>query len=228
MKLYSRQSAERIIERHTDWIHMLSQRYPIPEACVKAILFNELTEIDFLDILADLAVKGYWLRYSLRKKLGCRDATPILRRGVFGKRDSSTGYAQIFGYVGINAINFAQDRGLWDAAAHEIPPVLRLNPDEPDHLRLVWMRLNKDMRFNLELAALNLLAAAEEMRRNEGMTVKDLQGIFGFSTSQAIYKWQRGTAMPTLDNIVVLAAVFGVKVDDILVYQTAFSIRISA
>ena len=90
------------------------------------------------------------------------------------------------------------------------------------------MRLNKDMRFNLELAALNLLAAAEEMRRNEGMTVKDLQGIFGLSTSQAIYKWQRGTAMPTLDNIVVLAAVFGVKVDDILVYQTAFSIRISA
>ena len=48
------------------------------------------------------------------------------------------------------------------------------------------------------------------MRQNAGLTVKDLQDIFGFSTPQAIYKWQRGTAMPTVDNLVVLAAVFGV------------------
>jgi transcriptional regulator with XRE-family HTH domain len=47
------------------------------------------------------------------------------------------------------------------------------------------------------------------MRRRMGMTVQDLKNIFGFSTPQAIYKWQRGTAMPTLDNLVVLATVFG-------------------
>ena len=56
------------------------------------------------------------------------------------------------------------------------------------------------------------------MRRKAGLTVKDLQSIFGFSTPQAIYKWQRGTAMPTVDNLVVLAAVFGVTIDEILVY----------
>ncbi|MCD7737967.1 MAG: helix-turn-helix domain-containing protein [Lachnospiraceae bacterium] len=50
-----------------------------------------------------------------------------------------------------------------------------------------------------------------------GLSVKDLQDIFGFSTPQALYKWQHGTALPTIDNMVVLAAVFGVKVDDILV-----------
>ena len=56
------------------------------------------------------------------------------------------------------------------------------------------------------------------LRKMAGLTVKDLQDIFGFSTPQAIYKWQRGTAMPTVDNLVVLSAVFGVTIDDILVY----------
>ncbi len=55
------------------------------------------------------------------------------------------------------------------------------------------------------------------MRRQTGMSVQDLQQIFGFSTPQAIYKWQRGAAMPTLDNLVVLAAVFGTTLDAIIV-----------
>jgi len=66
------------------------------------------------------------------------------------------------------------------------------------------------------------------LRKNAGMTVKELQDVFGFSTPQAIYKWQRGLALPTLDNIVVLAAVFGVAIDDILVYQDCFPVRITA
>lgn len=55
------------------------------------------------------------------------------------------------------------------------------------------------------------------LRIQAGLSVKDLQKIFGFSTPQALYKWQHGTALPTIDNMVILAAVFGVKVDDILV-----------
>lgn len=55
------------------------------------------------------------------------------------------------------------------------------------------------------------------LRQQAGLSVKDLQDIFGFATPQAIYKWQHGTAMPTIDNLVVLAAVFQVHVDDILV-----------
>ena len=66
------------------------------------------------------------------------------------------------------------------------------------------------------------------MRVNAGLTVKDLQDIFGFSTPQAIYKWQRGTALPTVDNLVVLAAVFGVKIDDILIFQNCRVTQISA
>ena len=66
------------------------------------------------------------------------------------------------------------------------------------------------------------------LRKNAGMTVRDLQEIFGFSTPQAIYKWQRGEAMPTLDNMIVLAAVFNVTVDEILVLQERFRIKVIA
>ena len=66
------------------------------------------------------------------------------------------------------------------------------------------------------------------LRKRAGLTVKDLQDIFGFATPQAIYKWQRGTAMPTLDNIAVLAAVFGVTIDDILVFENCVQHRVSA
>ena len=55
------------------------------------------------------------------------------------------------------------------------------------------------------------------LRIKAGLSVRDLQDIFGFATPQAIYKWQHGTALPTMDNMVVLAAVFQVKIDDILV-----------
>ena len=66
------------------------------------------------------------------------------------------------------------------------------------------------------------------LREAAGFTVKDIQDIFGFATPQAIYKWQHGTAMPTIDNLVVLAAVFGVTVDQILVVDTQVRARISA
>ena len=66
------------------------------------------------------------------------------------------------------------------------------------------------------------------MRNAAGLTVKDVQDVFGFSTPQAIYKWQRGAALPTVDNLVVLAAIFGVKIDDILIFQDCGVIHISA
>ena len=53
-----------------------------------------------------------------------------------------------------------------------------------------------------------------------GMSVKDIQMVFGFATPQAVYKWIHGTAMPTIDNLVVLAALFGVTMDDIIVVDT--------
>ncbi|MDE6529929.1 MAG: helix-turn-helix domain-containing protein [Lachnospiraceae bacterium] len=54
------------------------------------------------------------------------------------------------------------------------------------------------------------------LREAAGLTVRDLQDIFGFATPQAIYKWQHGTAMPSIDNLVVLASVLKVSMDEII------------
>ena len=55
------------------------------------------------------------------------------------------------------------------------------------------------------------------LRENAGLSVRDLQNILGFETPQAIYRWQRGLAMPAIDNLVALAVIFGVRLDDIVV-----------
>ena len=59
------------------------------------------------------------------------------------------------------------------------------------------------------------------LRIEAGMSVKDLQDILGFANPQAIYKWQNGLCLPTLDNLVILAAALGVSLDEIVVYWAA-------
>ena len=49
------------------------------------------------------------------------------------------------------------------------------------------------------------------------MHVADIQEACGFNTPQAIFKWFRGDAMPTIDNMVIIADIFGVTVNDIIV-----------
>ncbi len=56
-----------------------------------------------------------------------------------------------------------------------------------------------------------------KLRIAAGLSVHDLQMVFGFNSPQAIYKWQNGMALPTVDNLIVLAAVFRVRLDDILI-----------
>lgn len=55
------------------------------------------------------------------------------------------------------------------------------------------------------------------LRLAAGMTVKDMQEVFGFTTPQAIYKWIHGSSMPTIDNLVVLASIFNVTMDSIVI-----------
>ncbi len=68
---------------------------------------------------------------------------------------------------------------------------------------------------NLTMTGANIRA----IRKQRGLSVKDLQDIFGFATPQAIYKWQQGVTLPTVDNLVVLASVFGVPMEKILVIE---------
>ena len=69
--------------------------------------------------------------------------------------------------------------------------------------------------IDLVLTGINIT----NLRKSAGLSVHDLQMVFGFNSPQAIYKWQNGTALPTVDNLIVLAALLDVRIDDILVVK---------
>ena len=72
----------------------------------------------------------------------------------------------------------------------------------------------------LNIPTVDLIKTGEniaKLRKAAGLSVKDLQEVFGFGTPQAIYKWQQGAALPTVDNLVVLSVIFGKTIDEILV-----------
>lgn len=141
IRLFSDKKARELIEREGDWIATVSERYGVPCAVIQAMLFQEMTMSDALDPFADFVA---WL-------------------GVFPKKDSSTGFAQIFGYVGLNAVNFAIDRGLATYESLDFDVDHRLDPDNRKDVRMMWKKLHHDPKANIEIATLNLLAAADEV-----------------------------------------------------------------
>ena len=71
-----------------------------------------------------------------------------------------------------------------------------------------------------EYPVIDTVATGDNIRRlreKSGLTVKDLQSYFGFEEPRAIYKWQKGESLPTVDNLYALGKLFGVPMDQILV-----------
>lgn len=60
-------------------------------------------------------------------------------------------------------------------------------------------------------------ANIRRLRQTKGLSVRDLQQFFGFEEPQAIYKWQRGQSLPTVDNLYALSTLLDVPMNDILV-----------
>ena len=54
-----------------------------------------------------------------------------------------------------------------------------------------------------------------DMCRAHGMTMTQMAGRIGV-TPVAVSKWKTGRNMPTIDNFIAMAGIFGVKVDDII------------
>ena len=59
----------------------------------------------------------------------------------------------------------------------------------------------------------------KNLKNNAGLTTKDIADALGFNTSVAIYKWMRGDSLPTLDNLIILADLLGVTINDIIVIK---------
>ena len=58
----------------------------------------------------------------------------------------------------------------------------------------------------------------DRLRLERGLTVRELMEMLGM-TVQAYYKWLSGVCLPKIDVLVMLADIFGVKVDDIIVAE---------
>jgi len=59
----------------------------------------------------------------------------------------------------------------------------------------------------------------KKLRRRNDFSVADLQSYFGFEYPNAIYKWQKGESLPTVDNLLALSVLFQVSMNEILVYE---------
>ena len=67
---------------------------------------------------------------------------------------------------------------------------------------------------------IDLVATGENitrLRKARGLTVRDMQNWFGFEEPQAIYKWQKGKSLPTVDNLYALGTLLDVPMEEILV-----------
>lgn len=55
------------------------------------------------------------------------------------------------------------------------------------------------------------------LREKQGLSVRELQAMLGFEQPQAVYRWQRGECLPTVDHLLILSRNFGLPMQDILV-----------
>lgn len=67
--------------------------------------------------------------------------------------------------------------------------------------------------IDIESTGANIL----RLRKLNGLSVKDLQEYFGFEEPQAIYKWQWGKCLPSVDNLFALSKLFNISIEEILV-----------
>lgn len=58
----------------------------------------------------------------------------------------------------------------------------------------------------------------KELRKARQLTVEQLSEYF-HTSPQAIYKWQSGKTLPTLDNMMVLGRIFQAKIEDIVILE---------
>lgn len=75
---------------------------------------------------------------------------------------------------------------------------------------------------NISDFSINMKATGEnivQLMDKAGITVRMLQRFFNFENPNAIYKWRHGASLPTVDNLVALAFILHVRMDDIIALE---------
>jgi len=82
---------------------------------------------------------------------------------------------------------------------------------------------------NVQYPTINMKATGRrilEIRKARGLTVLELSEFMGFTEPQAVYKWQRGESLPTVDNLFALSKILRTSMEDILVGNDEMSSRL--
>lgn len=82
--------------------------------------------------------------------------------------------------------------------------------------------------MNMEYPTIDVKATGariKELRKECGYTIREVSEYMGFTTDQAVCKWQRGESLPTVDNLYALSKLYGKSMEDILVGNDGMSSR---
>ena len=74
--------------------------------------------------------------------------------------------------------------------------------------------------IKIEKPVLDMKATGEKiksLRKLNKIPVSALQEIFGMANPQAIYNWESGKNMPSIDNLLILAQIFNVSVETLVI-----------
>lgn len=77
------------------------------------------------------------------------------------------------------------------------------------------MLIDNYPKINMKATGDNIL----KLRKLRGLSVKDLQNYFGFEGPQAIYKWQWGESLPSVDNLFALSKILNIPMNEILIEE---------
>ncbi|MBQ1736279.1 MAG: helix-turn-helix transcriptional regulator [Lachnospiraceae bacterium] len=71
----------------------------------------------------------------------------------------------------------------------------------------------------MEYPQINMVETGRNIRRlrkAQGITIRELQEFFGFDSPRAIYKWQKGETLPSVDNLFALGVILNAPLESIL------------
>lgn len=63
----------------------------------------------------------------------------------------------------------------------------------------------------------------KRLRQERDISVMDIQNFLNLANPQAIYQWQKGISLPTVDHLCALSHLFGTSMDEIIVLADSFS-----
>ncbi len=76
--------------------------------------------------------------------------------------------------------------------------------------------------MRMTFPVIDMEATGDTIRRlriEKGVSVKELSQFLGLSDVRAVYKWQRGETLPSIDNLLALSILLEVPIDQILIYK---------